>query len=104
MSIRCEYPQPNRERSAGTQGWDFASVLGSAISAVVRRTGIDMSTKRNCPQCRSIDTSRSHRRGTVERYVLAIIGVRPFRCLNCDARFYGFARSDEETSLNNKAA
>lgn len=104
MSIRCDYPQPNRERSAGTQGWDFASVLGSAISAVVRRTGIDMSTKRNCPHCRSMDTSRSHRRGTVERYVLAIIGVRPFRCLNCDARFYAFARFDEETSLNNKAA
>jgi hypothetical protein len=88
----------------GDSGWDFASILGSAISSVVRRIGIDMSTKLNCPQCRSIETSRSHRRGTVERYLLAVIGVRPFRCLNCDARFYSFARFDEETSLNNKAA
>ena len=104
VSIRCDYPQPNRECSAGTPGWDFASILGSATPAVVSRQGIDMSTKPNCPQCRSIETSRSHRRGTVERYLLAVIGVRPFRCLNCDARFYSFARFDEETSLNNKAA
>ena len=63
-----------------------------------------MSTKRNCPQCRSIETSRSHRRGAVERYLLTVIGVRPFRCLNCDARFYAFARFDEETSMSDKAA
>ena len=61
-----------------------------------------MSTKRYCPRCRSIETARSHRRGTVERYLLAVIGVRPFRCLNCDVRFYAFERFDEETVVNNK--
>jgi hypothetical protein len=95
---------PEPRTLCGDSGWDFASVLGSATPAVVRRLGIDMSTKLNCPQCRSIETSRSHRRGAVERYLLAVIGVRPFRCLNCDARFYSFARCDEETSLNNKTA
>jgi hypothetical protein len=63
-----------------------------------------MSKKRNCPFCRSIETFRSHRRGTVERYLLAVVSVRPFRCLNCDARFYAFARFDDETSVNTKAA
>jgi hypothetical protein len=63
-----------------------------------------MSTKRNCPHCRSNETSQSHRRGTVERYLLALIGIHPFRCPNCDVRFYAFARFDDETSVNNKTA
>jgi hypothetical protein len=63
-----------------------------------------MTKKRNCPQCRSIATSRSHRRGTVERFLLTVIGLRPFRCLNCDARFYSFGRLDDESALNNKPA
>jgi hypothetical protein len=104
LPIRCDYPQPNRERSPETPGGDFASVLGSATLAVNCRQGIDMTTKPNCPQCRSIETSRSHRRGTVERYLFTVIDVRPFRCLICDARFYSFARFDEETALNIKAA
>jgi hypothetical protein len=70
----------------------------------VVRMGVNLATTRNCPHCRRIETSRSHRRGTVERYVLTIIGVRPFRCLNCDARFYAFARFDEEPSVTNKPA
>jgi hypothetical protein len=63
-----------------------------------------MSAKRNCPHCKSVETSRSRRRGTVERYLLAVLGVPPFRCLNCDVRFYAFARIDEETSVNRNAA
>jgi hypothetical protein len=113
---RTEFPVLRRSPSAAnirsrtenalpeTPGGDFASVLGSTTPASVRRQGIHMTMKRDCPQCRSIETSRSRRRGTVERYLLTVIGLRPFRCLNCDARFYAFACFDEETSLNDKAA
>jgi hypothetical protein len=36
-------------------------------SGAVRRLGIEMGTERDCPHWRSIETSPSHRRGTVER-------------------------------------
>jgi hypothetical protein len=42
--------------------------------------------------------------GAVRRLGIEIIDVRPFRCLNCGARFYAFARFDERTSVINKAA
>jgi hypothetical protein len=45
-------------------------------------------SKRLCPRSGSSEVFRSHRR-TVERYLLRAIGVRPFRCGNCDARFIG---------------
>jgi hypothetical protein len=62
------------------------------------------SSKRLCPNCSSVETSRSHRHGAVERYVLRAIGVHPYRCLNCDVRFYAFSRFDEGPLRNNKAA
>jgi hypothetical protein len=96
LPVRCDYPQPNRERSSETPGGDFASVLGSATPASGRQ-GSQMTTKRNSPQRGSIETSGSHRRGTVERYLLRLIGFRPFRSLNSDSRFYWFAPVDAET-------
>jgi hypothetical protein len=36
--------------------------------------------------------SRSHFRGVVERQVLRLLNARPYRCHDCDKRFYGFAR------------
>jgi hypothetical protein len=59
--------------------------------------------ERNCPHCRSVKTSRSHRRGAVERYLLRFIGVRPFRCLNCDVRFYDFCEFGKAPMRNTNA-
>ena len=59
---------------------------------------------RACPHCRSLETSRSHRHGGVERYLLRVIGVLPYRCLDCDARFYAFARLAVGASPTDKAA
>jgi hypothetical protein len=60
--------------------------------------------KRSCPHCRSVETFRSHRRGTVERFLLRVVGVRPFRCLNCDVRYYDFCRFGQDALRNTKAA
>ncbi len=60
--------------------------------------------KRPCPNCRSMEIFRSHRRGTLERYILRAIGMRPYRCVTCDSRFYGFPHSYEESSTRAKAA
>jgi hypothetical protein len=60
--------------------------------------------KRPCPHCRSMEVFRSHRRGTLERYVLRAIGMRAYRCVTCDSRFYGFPQSYEAPSPDAKAA
>ena len=43
---------------------------------------------RLCPRCRSAATQRSRRRGVLEA-LLTFVPVRPFRCMDCDRRFYG---------------
>jgi len=41
-----------------------------------------------CPLCHSKRIHRSRRKGMVEKGILAMIFVRPFRCENCDLRFF----------------
>ena len=60
--------------------------------------------KRPCPHCGSSEVFRSHRRGMMERYLLPIIGVRPVRCVCCDARFYRLKHSDGPESQDSRAA
>jgi predicted RNA-binding Zn-ribbon protein involved in translation (DUF1610 family) len=60
--------------------------------------------KRSCPNCGSADIFRSHRRGPIERYLIRAIGMRPYRCLNCDGRYYFFSLVDQESSPDAKAA
>ena len=40
-----------------------------------------------CPGCRSRDIERAARRTSFERWVLPIVRLRPYRCLNCGRRF-----------------
>ena len=57
-----------------------------------------------CPYCGSAEVFRSHRRGAMEKFLLRPIGVRPFRCVNCDARFYRLSRSERPESQHIRAA
>jgi hypothetical protein len=43
---------------------------------------------RACPRCECKSIRRSHRVGFVERYLLPMSLIRPYRCLDCDKRFY----------------
>ena len=61
-------------------------------------------SKRFCPYCGGSEIFRSHRRGAMERYIFRPIGLRPFRCVNCNARFYRLKRSDGSESQDIKAA
>jgi PilZ domain len=45
----------------------------------------------SCPVCATNGIYASHRRGVLERGPLSWIGVFPFRCGQCNARFYRFA-------------
>jgi DNA-directed RNA polymerase subunit RPC12/RpoP len=47
------------------------------------------SLNRHCPECLSRVIHRSRRQGIIEHYVLPFLLSRPFRCVACDARFYG---------------
>ena len=45
-----------------------------------------------CPVCRSSSVRRSTRRGFVERTWFRLAFVWPYRCDDCDVRFWGFYR------------
>jgi transposase-like protein len=47
-----------------------------------------ISYKAACPQCGSADYRRSKRRGILERFALSLIRLLPYRCHDCNARFY----------------
>jgi hypothetical protein len=48
---------------------------------------------KSCPECESLQMHPSRRRGIVEKTILALFFVRPFRCERCDARFYRWSLS-----------
>ena len=41
-----------------------------------------------CPNCESARIHQSRRKGIVEKLILALLLVRPFRCEVCDQRFF----------------
>ncbi len=47
-----------------------------------------------CPICLASDVYASHRRGRFERGPLTWIGFLPFRCAQCQRRFFHFAPKD----------
>ena len=65
---------------------------------------IPAAARRSCPYCRSVEITRSHRRGPMEKYFLRAIHVRVYRCDDCNSRFYGFARSEAPVPPKHQAA
>ena len=51
-------------------------------------------TQMTCPVCLASTVHASHRRGVLERGPLTWIGLLPFRCGQCQARFYRLAPRD----------
>lgn len=43
---------------------------------------------RACPRCEAKFIRRSHRIGAMETFLLRMSYIRPYRCLDCDCRFY----------------
>ena len=44
-----------------------------------------------CPSCDCRRTHRSRSKGLLEKWLLAMICVRPFRCEQCDERFFAWS-------------
>lgn len=49
------------------------------------------SAKRFCPNCYSEYIRKSRRWGIIEKLILPLFQLRPFRCEACGSRFMGFA-------------
>jgi hypothetical protein len=45
---------------------------------------------RQCPSCGSRDVHRCRKRTLLEVWILPLILIRPFRCMGCYQRYYGF--------------
>jgi peptidoglycan/LPS O-acetylase OafA/YrhL len=45
-----------------------------------------------CPECRTKDVERATRRGLLERHVLPLLSLWPYRCCACDLKFFDFRR------------
>lgn len=65
---------------------------------------ISAAARRLCPYCQSVEITRSHRRGPIEKYLLRAIRVRVYRCDDCNSRFYGFSHSEAALPTQNHAA
>ena len=50
-----------------------------------------------CPVCESVSVRRSTRKGFVERIWFRFALVWPYRCDDCDSRFWGFRRYYQAT-------
>jgi DNA-directed RNA polymerase subunit RPC12/RpoP len=48
-----------------------------------------MLRERVCPQCGSRRVRYSHKVGLLERFLLPLFSLRPYRCEDCDSRFFG---------------
>jgi transposase-like protein len=53
---------------------------------------------RVCPWCGCTDTHKSHRRGLIDRGLVRLLRISPYRCDDCDRRFYARECSRRETS------
>ena len=72
--------------------FDRQSSRTSSVTDHGRRIWMPSSAKpHRCPRCQSQATYRSARRGAFELLLMGLLPLRPFRCRDCDFRFYSFS-------------
>lgn len=65
----------------------FLRWLGRSISSTVGPEGA-LRNVHVCKKCKSTKIARDARRDAIERFTLKLRGKFPYRCLDCDHRFY----------------
>lgn len=87
LSVRAAnagFPRPNSSSNVQSS----AKLLHSEYG---QRVWVKSNVKPHfCPRCKSRATVRSKRRGVFELTLLGLLPVRPFRCRDCDCRFYSW--------------
>ena len=56
-----------------------------------------------CPRCSSRKIRRTKRKGFWERVILDSVGIRPYRCEECDERFLRYRGQNAATSGHDAA-
>lgn len=51
-------------------------------------SGSRVKKRKACPHCGQTDCYRTRHYGPIERYLLRLLKLRPYRCENCHHRFY----------------
>lgn len=74
-------------------------LLGSKLLAFFPLRGpimdlIYFSEHKKCPRCGSPRVHKSRRRGVVEKMAYAVLQIGPYRCAECDHRYFGWRFSD----------
>jgi len=70
------------------------SVPAPAVSTEVSVVRAREKSSRCCPRCDSHSISRSRIRGWMGEAARRVLGVRPYRCLDCWHRFMGLSSRD----------
>jgi hypothetical protein len=52
---------------------------------------------KHCPQCWSQQVTRSPRTTLLQRSILTVMFLKPFRCTMCSSRFYAWSFSGRPT-------
>jgi hypothetical protein len=55
-----------------------------------------------CPACGGHHFARAHAHGPIERFILPIVQIRPYRCTDCDDRFYSRRASGLKSKRDRK--
>jgi hypothetical protein len=64
------------------------SQMERPASSFIRKLGLSTHSHRSCPYCHSHGVYRESRKGFV--WGLSALGLRPYRCLDCDRVHFGF--------------
>ena len=98
--------QPNKQSFERLQGLAHDSGHETERQAIARLlTEYAMkfrftSKSHECPRCGSHLVRLSKRRTSVERVVCRLLFVRPYRCNDCNSRFFGFGAASTRKSVN----
>jgi hypothetical protein len=79
--------EPN-DRVASTRLPSRRSLPSSQSSASSGDNDYGRGKQRVCPKCQSTAVQQSKRRGALELALMGLLPLRPFRCRDCDWRFY----------------
>ena len=81
--LRSSQTRPLRDRCSG------CGVCPNSQNGTPTRRVVEMQHRWLCPRCGGTNVRRSHRKGLFERAILSLLHLRPYRCEECDKRFFG---------------
>src|ERR1019366_9792524 len=89
---------------AGSQVSSWRMIQPEPTCGNVTKMWMPWSSVRQCPQCGSFDVHRHRGGGPFKRFILQLVFLRVYSCMDCNGRYHGYSfsrRKAEETGANN---